>query len=276
VPYRAGPILQKSNKLGVRECERAHVAGTVHYTSNMSTFVLVHGAWHGSWCWKRVRRALQAQGHEVFTPTLTGVADRSHLLSPMVNLDTHIDDVVNLIRWEELSDVVLCGHSYAGCVVSGVADRIPDRIGALVYLDAFVLEDGESLHQTLPPEARNGQMEGALRDGEGWKVPHLPAEHFQVNDTDAEWVNRQCTAHPIATFQQPLKLAGGIGKIANVTFILATGWKATPFPQFYERAKANGWKTQTMDCGHDVMLDLPAELAQALVEAAARGPYTAA
>src|SRR5580704_13879861 len=94
----------------------------------MSTFVLVHGAWHGGWCWKRVRKALQAQGHEVFTPTLTGVAERSHLLSPQVNLETHIDDVANLIQWEELSDVVLCGHSYGGCVISGVADRIPDRM----------------------------------------------------------------------------------------------------------------------------------------------------
>ena len=95
-------------------------------------------------------------GHEVFTPTLTGVADRSHLLSPQVDLDTHITDVVNLIRWEELSDVVLCGHSYGGCVISGVADRIPDRIGSLVYLDAFVLEDGQSLHDTLPPPDESG------------------------------------------------------------------------------------------------------------------------
>src|SRR5260221_7032991 len=137
----------------------------------MATFVLVHGAWHGSWGWKRVRKALQARGHEVFTPTLTGVGERSHLLSRHVNLDTHIDDVVNLIRWEELSDVVLCGHSYGGCVISGVADRVPDRIGALVYLDAFVLEDGQSLHDTLPPSQRDLQLELTLQHGEGWKVP---------------------------------------------------------------------------------------------------------
>ncbi len=104
----------------------------------MSPYVLVHGAWHGGWCWQRVRGSLQARGQEVFTPTLTGLADRSHLLSPEVNLETHITDVTNLILWEELSDVVLCGHSYGGAVISGVADRIPDRIGALVYLDAFV------------------------------------------------------------------------------------------------------------------------------------------
>ena len=236
----------------------------------MSTYVLVHGAWHGSWCWKRVRRALQALGHEVFTPTLTGVADRVHLLSPQVNLETHITDVVNLIRWEELSDVVLCGHSYGGCVISGVADRIPERIGALVYLDAFVLENGQSLHDTLPPPMRNEQLEQAQQSGEGWKVPPIPAEVFHVNALDRDWVNRQCTMEPLATFQQPLHLTGEIARIENVTFILATGWAPSPFPHFCERAKTKGWKTVTMECGHDVMLDLPEALTRELLAASAR------
>lgn len=236
----------------------------------MSTFVLVHGAWHGSWCWKRVRRALQAQGHEVFTPTLTGVADRAHLLSPQVNLDTHITDVVNLIRWEELSDVVLCGHSYGGCVVSGVADRIPDRIGALVYLDAFVLENGQSLHDTLPPAMRATQLEQALQNGEGWKVPPIPAEAFHVNVQDRDWVNRQCTMQPLATFQQPLHLTGEIAKIKNITFILGVGYSPSPFPPFFEKAKTKGWKTVALKCGHDVMLDLPEELTREFLAASAR------
>src|SRR5690242_11549316 len=141
----------------------------------MSTYVLVHGAWHGSWCWKRVRKALQAQGHEVFTPTLTGLGERLHVLSPQVNLETHIDDVVNLIRREELSNVVLCGHSYGGAVVSGAADRAPERIGALVYLDAFLLDDGRSVHDELPPKDRNAQLEDARVHGEGWKVSPIPA-----------------------------------------------------------------------------------------------------
>jgi pimeloyl-ACP methyl ester carboxylesterase len=235
----------------------------------MATFVLVHGAWHGSWCWKRVRKALQAQGHEVFTPTLTGVGERSHLLSPHVNLDTHIDDVVNLIRWEELSDVVLCGHSYGGAVISGVADRVPDRVGALVYLDAFVLEDGQSLHDTLPPAQRSLQLELTLQHGEGWKVPPIPAEVFGVNADDLEWVNRQCTRQPLATFQQVLKLERKGDAAENATFILASGWNDSPFPAFYERAKARGWKTLTVACGHDVMLDRPEELASALLGIAA-------
>jgi pimeloyl-ACP methyl ester carboxylesterase len=234
----------------------------------MSTFVLVHGAWHGSWCWKRVRRALEEQGHEVFTPTLTGVGERSHLLSRQVNLETHVLDVVNLIRWEELSNVVLCGHSYGGMVVTGVADRVPERIGALVYLDAFVPANGQSLHSTLPPEARSGQLEAARIHGDGWKVPPITAAQFNVNAKDAAWVDRQCTMQPLATFEQPLTLGGGINTVKNVTYIVATGYDASPFGQFYERAKAKEWKTLSTGCGHDVMLDMPEELTAALVSEA--------
>jgi pimeloyl-ACP methyl ester carboxylesterase len=234
----------------------------------MATFVLVHGAWHGSWCWKRVRKALQARGHDVFTPTMTGVGERSHLLSPHVNLDTHIEDVVNLIRWEELSDIVLCGHSYGGCVITGVADRLPDRIGALVYLDAFVPEDGQSLFDVLPSFYKTPQLEAAQRDGEGWKVPPIPAEVFNVNASDLEWVNRQCTMQPIATFQQVIKLSGRADALKHVTFILATGFDDSPFTVFFDRAKARGWKTLKMPCGHDVMLDRPEELTGALLDVA--------
>jgi len=234
----------------------------------MSTFVLVHGAWHGSWCWKRVRRALEKRGYEVFTPTLTGVGERSHLLTPQVNLETHILDVVNLIRWEELSNVVLCGHSYGGVVVRGAADRVPERIGALVYLDAFVPENGQSLYDTLPPEQTKAQHEGARIHGDGWKVPPITAERFNVNARDAAWMDRQCTMHPLATFEEPLRLSGGIDAVKNVTFILATGYGGSPFGQFYERAKAKGWKTLSLACGHDVMLDMPEELTAALVDEA--------
>ncbi len=236
----------------------------------MSTYVLVHGAWHGSWCWKRVRKALQAHGHEVFTPTLTGLGERSHLLSPQVNLETHICDVVNLIRWEELSNVVLCGHSYGGPVVSGVADRVPDRIGALVYLDAFLLDDGRSVHDEVPPKDRNAQLEGARLHGEGWKVPPIPAAAFNVNAKDAAWMDRQCTMQPLAAFQQPLRLSGKINAVKEVTFVVATGYEGSPFMPSYERAKAKGWKTLSMACGHDVMLDMPEELTTILLNAAPR------
>ncbi len=236
----------------------------------MSTFVLVHGAWHGSWCWQRVRRRLQALGHDVFTPTLTGLAERSHLLSRSVNLSTHIDDVVNLIRWEELSEVTLCGHSYAGAVVTGAADRIPDRIRALVYLDAFLPESGESVFDNVHAPQRNMLTEGARKLGEGWKTPHIPAAVFEVNAKDRDWVDRQCTMHPLACFTEPMQLSGGIRKLGNITYLFASGWDDTPFPRAHERAKAKGWRTATLACGHDVMLDMPEELTRELVAASAR------
>jgi pimeloyl-ACP methyl ester carboxylesterase len=233
----------------------------------MATFVLVHGAWHGSWCWKRVRKALQGEGHDVHTPTLTGVGERSHLISPQVTLDTHVADVVNLIRWEELSEVVLCGHSYGGCVITGAADRVPERVRALVYLDAFILENGQSLHDVLPRQVGEAQTSGASEIGDGWRVPPISAEFFQVNLADRAWVDRQCTPQSLATFQQRLRV-DNVFPASKVTHILATGYEQSPFSPFHEIAKRKGWKTLTVDCGHDVMLDKPAELASMLRNAA--------
>lgn len=237
----------------------------------MSTYVLVHGAWHGSWCWKRVRRALQARGHEVFTPTLTGIGERAHLLSPQVNLDTHIDDIVNLLRWEELSDIVLCGHSYGGCVVTGVADRMPKRIASLVYVDAFVPDNGRCLFDYVPGELTKMQLEGAREIGDGWRIPPIPGEIFNVNHKDRAWMDAQCTPQPIATFEQPIRLTGGIEKVKNVIYILATGFQPSPFPRFYEKAKAKGWTALELASGHDVMLDMPEELTDILLSASAQG-----
>ena len=226
----------------------------------MGTFVLVHGAWHGSWCWTRVRRALQQQGHEVFTPTLTGVGERSHLLAEHVDLRTHILDVLNLIRWEELSDVVLCGHSYGGMVVTGVADQIPERIRSLVYLDAFVPEHGQSLSDFVPIS------DDHLVDG--WKAPPITAEFFGVNPTDRAWVDRQCTMQSIACFRQPVQLTGGIQRVRDIHYIYASGWGGdkSPFQPFYEQAKARGWEASGIDCGHDVMLDRPDALVTLLAD----------
>ena len=189
-------------------------------------------------------------------------------MSRDVNLETHIQDVLNLIRWEELSDIVLCGHSYGGCVISGVADRVPDRIRSLVYLDAFVLEDRENLLQHVPKGQRDQLLEATIKVGGNWKVPPIPAEVFNVNTNDRDWVNRQCTLQPIETFQQHIQLSGAINNIRNATFILATGSvEGSPFPPFCEKAKAQGWKVLTIDCGHDVMLDRPEELTRLLLDA---------
>jgi pimeloyl-ACP methyl ester carboxylesterase len=217
----------------------------------MATFVLVHGAWHGSWCWKRVRSALQKDGHEVFTPTLTGIAERSHLLTQNVDLDTHTLDVLNLIQWEELDDIVLCGHSYGGMVVTGVADRIPKRIRSLVFLDAFVPEHAQSLVEFAP------LADDQLIDG--WKCRPISAERFGVNPADRAWVDRQCTLHPLACFKQPVQLTGGFGQLKRVYYAYASGWAGdqSPFRPFYDKARARGWTTSEIECGHDAMLDRP-------------------
>jgi len=231
----------------------------------MATFVLVHGAWHGSWCWKRVRKSLQSQGHEVFTPTLTGLGERSHLLAAGVDLSTQTLDVLNLIRWEDLQDVVLCGHSYGGMVISGVADRLPERIRSLVFLDAFVPEHGESLGHFVPVSG------DALIDG--WKAPPISAAAFGVNLGDRDWVDRQCTFQSVACFQEPVQLTGGIARIRRISYVYASGWAGyeSPFYPFYEKAKARGWNTCEIDCGHDVMLDRPDELTNMLLESLGQG-----
>lgn len=226
----------------------------------MATFVLVHGAWHGSWCWKRVRRGLRELGHDVLTPTLTGLGERSHLLSKDVSLDTHIQDVVNLLRWEELSEVVLVGHSYGGCVIRGVADRVPERMRSLVYLDAFVLDDGESLMDRAPREQVAGMRALAAEKGSGWQLPPIPGAVFHVNLADRAWMDGQCTWQPLATFEQKIQLTGAGDGVTDVTYIYAAGWEGSPFPASYERAKEKGWRTLEMACGHDVMLDAPGEL----------------
>jgi pimeloyl-ACP methyl ester carboxylesterase len=154
--------------------------------------------------------------------------------------------------------------------VTSVADRVPEKISALVYLDAFVPENGQSLHDTLPPEDRNAQLEAAKAVGEGWKTPPIPAAAFNVNVRDRDWVERQSTLQPLACFQQPLRLTGALNRIKNITYILATGWGPSPFLQFYDKAKARGWKTLTLMCGHDVMLDRPEELTQQLLAISAR------
>ena len=233
---------------------------------NQTTYVLVHGAWHGSWCWRRVRKSLQDAGHQVFTPTLTGLGERSHLNSAAVDLSTHIADVANLLRWEDLSDVILCGHSYGGNVISGVADRTPEQIRTLVYLDAFVPEDGECLFDLLSPEWAQQMRLQAQTAGDGWNVPPIPAERFNVNLRDAAWANAQCTSQSIASFEENIRLNRVPSHTHRLAHILATGWDNSPFRAAHERAKAKGWKTRTVTCGHEVMLDLPGELTDLLLE----------
>ncbi len=160
------------------------------------TFVLVHGAWHGGWCWPRVADRLRGGGHTVFTPTLTGLGERSHLLRAGIDLKTHIADVVNVMKWEGLSDVVLCGHSYGGMVISGVAEALPQAIRSIVFLDAFVPRNGEAVQDLTGPAVREA-AQAAMQRGD-IVIPQRPAEAFGVNPADRAWVDRLCVGQPIA------------------------------------------------------------------------------
>lgn len=234
-----------------------------------ATFVLVHGAWHGGWCYSATAELLRRRGHRVFAPTLTGLADRSHLFSGTINLSTHIADIVNLIEWEGLGDIVLCGHSYGGMVISGVAERLPGRIASLLYLDAFVPQAGEALFDILPFPAA-GMIADAGRNG-GTGIPPLSAELFGVNQGDRERVNRLCTLQPIGTFTEKLGSVAGRDSIARKTYVFASGYADGGLFKRFHAALENdeGWETVVVDCGHDVMLDRPEELARLLEQAAA-------
>ena len=166
----------------------------------MTTYVLVHGAWHGAWCWRRVTRMLTAHDHEVFTPTLTGVGERSHLLTPEIDLDTHITDVVNVMKWERLDQIVLVGHSYGGLVVSGVAEQRKDAIAAIVLLDAFYPDNGQSLADQATKMTRDA-IEAAVQKRDTVLAPR-PAAMFKVNEKDCAWVDALCVPHPIRCFTQ--------------------------------------------------------------------------
>jgi len=219
----------------------------------MTDYVLIHGAWHGSWCWTRVRRLLAAGAHRVFTPTLTGVGERSHLLSRAVDLGTHVADVANLLIWEDLRDIVLVGHSYGGVVVRHVADRMPDRIRSLVYLDAFVPDNGKALFDYLPDDGKSDR-ELAVAHGDGWKVPPRPASFFAVNAADADWWigSARCTRCPV------LKRQHGSAAPATTSQPSDT--------QFYAKAGERRWWQAELACGHDVMLDMPNELTALLLQ----------
>jgi pimeloyl-ACP methyl ester carboxylesterase len=233
----------------------------------MTTFVLVHGAWHGGWCYKRLARLLRQAGHEVYTPTLTGLGERAHLMSRTIDLGTHVQDIVGVIRCEDLSDVVLCGHSYGGMVIAGVAEQVAGTIRSLVYLDAFVPENDKSLFDYLPTELSEQMRTDAAQNGEGYKITPMPAAAFAVSAKDAAWVDAMCVKQPLATFEQKLVLRSP--QVPKRVYILAAGWEPSPFQQFGARFKDDrGWQFFSIGCGHDMMVDRPQELADMLIAAA--------
>ncbi|MFN3656860.1 MAG: alpha/beta fold hydrolase [Pseudolabrys sp.] len=234
----------------------------------MTTFVLVHGAWSGGWCYHKVAALLRARGHTVLTPTLTGQGERAHLLTGTVNLSTHITDVLNVFHYEGLEKAVLAGHSYGGMVISGVADRIPGKVAALVYLDAFVPESGQSLFDINVPANTQRFIAGAGDNG-GLAVPAPPAvAYFNVNAEDAPRVDALATPFPIGAFAERIALAGNFR--GRKTYVHGTVLpRPSPFKGFYDRASADtAWTAHALACGHHVMLDMPNETAKILEQAA--------
>ena len=238
----------------------------------MATFVLVHGGGHGGWCYAKVKRRLEAAGHEVFAPSLTGLAERSHLLSPTIDLDTHIQDVVSLLHHWDLRDLVLVGHSYGGMVVTGIADRATDRIGKLVYLDAANPRNGQSLVDVAGPVITSVRPLGEVVDGV--ELVLLPAPgagaFYGVTDPDdLAWMDERLTGHPWACFAQPLVLTNEDALWALPQFhIVCESTLSTRDTRLIDAARDAG-RLWTIDTGHDLMITEPDFVAGALEEIAA-------
>jgi pimeloyl-ACP methyl ester carboxylesterase len=196
---------------------------------------------------------------------MTGLGERSHLLTKDVNLTTHITDIVNVLQWEDLSNVVLVAHSYGGIIASGVAERAHDRISSIVFLDAFMPENGETLLEKSSP-AFVDAIKGAIERGDaGIKAP--PAAAFGVEEKDRKWVDSKTTPQPVGTYTEKAVYTGGRDKIAGKTFIRAKGYKSVTFDANLAKVKAAGWKTHELEVGHDVMVIIPEQLTEILLSA---------
>ncbi|MGF3022799.1 alpha/beta fold hydrolase [Methylobacterium aquaticum] len=232
------------------------------------TVVLVHGAWHGGWCWVRVADILRGQGHRVFTPTCTGLGERAHLLSDTITLDTFVRDVAGVIAAEELTEVVLVGHSFGGLAISGVAEAMPERLRHLVYLDALIVQPGRAPFDGLPPEVVAARRRAAAESSGGLSLPPPPAAAFGVLDpADAAWVERRLTPHPLSTYESPLPIQRPVGNGLPRTYVDCT----TPSYATLDGVKdwvrrEPGWGWRDLATGHDAMVSAPGPLARLLVE----------
>jgi pimeloyl-ACP methyl ester carboxylesterase len=228
----------------------------------VANFVLVHGAWHGGWCWRFVRPLLE--GHAVFAPSLTGLGERKHLARPDIDLETHIADVVSLLEMEDLSEVILVGHSYGGMVVTGAADRVPARIARLVYLDAFVPEDGKCLLDYVVPERAARMREEGEKAG---SVTPPPLSLWGVTKPEhIDFIKPREARHPFGTMVQKIRLAGAARSLPK-TFIYCSSPATGSFDQFAAKYRgAPGWRFHELATGHDAMILVPGRVAELLLE----------
>lgn len=224
---------------------------------NPVTFVLIHGAWHGAWCWQLLTPLLEARGHRVIAPTLAGLAERAGEISADITLDTHIDEVVALLDRQRVQNAVLVGHSYAGVVISGVADRVPHRLRRLVFLDAVIVENGQSLG-------------GTARTGGAAALPPLPAAAFGIVDaSERAWVDMNLTPHPANTFATPLRLTNPLGNGLRCIYVACTRPPMASMGRYLQFARSRlGWHVEELATGHDAMVTAPTKLADLLVRIA--------
>ena len=238
----------------------------------MATFLVAHGAWSAGWAWKKMRPLLRARGHEVFTPTYTGLGERVHLASPQVDLETHIADMLGVLQFEDLREVVLIGHSYGGMVATGVADRAPERVAQLVYLDAFVPRDGQCLFALLGAESSARMREAARTVGDGWQTPPstVPPE---TSEEDVAWVTPRRVMQPLRTFEQPVQLTGAGERLPKAYIYCMRPRPGDVFQQFAQRARTEtGWRYFEIDASHNVHITAPDSLATLLDHIAATPP----
>jgi pimeloyl-ACP methyl ester carboxylesterase len=239
----------------------------------MATFVLVHGGGHGGWCWWRLAPLLRAAGHEVHTPTLTGLGERAHLMGPGIDLDLHVEDVVALLKYEELSDVILVGHSYGGMVITGVADRAPTRVGHLVYLDAAVPSDGQSLVDVAPDLMEMARSMSKVVDGVELVLNYMPEAGRFYGVTDAEaiaYMDGRLSPQPWRTFEQHLHLIdeAAVHRIPRTDIVCRNPMSSAGGDQAARTRGAD--KVYEIDTGHDLMITEPEKVAEFLLEVAAR------
>jgi pimeloyl-ACP methyl ester carboxylesterase len=235
-------------------------------SANAPAFVLIHGAFHGGWCWRRVGDLLAAAGARVFAPTMTGLGERAHLLNDTVGIETFFRDVIGVIEAEELSDIVLVGHSFGGAVITGVADRVPERIAQLVYLDAVVPQNGRSALACLPEETQAIRLRTAQAAG-GLTIP-LPTETmFDLPPgPDRDWVARRITPHPLAAYTDPIHLDHPVGNRLPCVYIRCTDPVYPAVVPSYDRIRAEGgWTLVDIATGHDAMITAPEALAELLL-----------
>jgi pimeloyl-ACP methyl ester carboxylesterase len=230
--------------------------------SSKKTFLVCHGAWSAGWAWKKMHPLMQAAGHRLVTPSYTGLGERVHLANPSIDLETHIEDILNVVKYEDLRAVVLIGHSYGGMVATGVADRARDRIAQLIYIDAFVPEDGQSLVDLNEPDRQ--RIQELVKDG-GWRVPPRPISS-DTAEADLEWLNARRVDMPVKCFDTKLKLQGGKLTLPR-SYVYAT--RITPADTFgpFARLTRNeaGWRYYEIDASHSPNVTAP-ETLMALLE----------